>query len=247
MPCDPLSVFLLWFEASFSRNLLVLFKGNSLSTHKKSLSSLLTPPNFKVPYQPMFLFIVPYLPLSHFPSNVVSIIWSRCINLDNFTPSLISICVSTASRGSCESGSAAWERARVGMEGSVGAGALAWERECCAGGGYVRTGLAREALAGGGACGLAAHEAHPAKALHLGVPAPHDANPAATAELHLPPCTARGRHSHLPRACSTSAAQHRDTVTSRPVHACGAAPIEASDIHTLHRRGTTHSCRRSHG
>jgi hypothetical protein len=66
----------------------------------------------------MFLFFVPYFPLSHFPSNVVSIVWSRCINLDNFTssatrePRALSLHAGVG-------GSAAWEWARAGMEGSL--------------------------------------------------------------------------------------------------------------------------------
>jgi hypothetical protein len=116
----------------------------------------------------------------------------------------------------------------------VGVGALARERECCAGGGCVRTGL----HAGGGACGLAAREAYPTEALHLGAPAPRSGDPTAAVEQHLPPCTARGRPSRLPGALYLCACGTGARTPPGPVHARGAAPVEASGIHALCRRGT---------
>jgi hypothetical protein len=209
MPCDPLSVFLLWFEASFSRNLLVLFKGNSLSTHKKSLSSLLTPPNFKVPYQPMFLFIVPYLPLSHFPSNVVSIIWSRCINLDKFTPSLyLHLCFHRQPR-------LARERERCMGAGSRGNGGLCGSGSASVGTGVLRGRRLREDRArAGGSCGR--RSVRPCSARGT----PRQSSP----PWHA--CTTRRRPRCHCRAAPPSLHRSRETFPPSPrvLHLRGAAP-----------------------
>jgi hypothetical protein len=65
---------------------------------------------------------------------------------------------------------------------------------------WASRGRQQEALAGGGACGLAARKAHLAEALHLSMLAPRGTDPTTTAEPHLPPCTSRWRPSLLPGA-----------------------------------------------
>jgi hypothetical protein len=56
--------------------------GNSLSNPKKSLAYLSTPPNFKVPYQLMFLFL--FLTRPHHPLHDLTVLSK--IGKYSFTP-----------------------------------------------------------------------------------------------------------------------------------------------------------------
>jgi hypothetical protein len=96
-------------------------------------------------------------------------------------------------------------------------------------------GRQREALVGGGACGLAARKAHPAEALHLSMLAPRGADPTTTAgatppSLHLsretfPP----SRRAPPPRAWHRASSMHAEPHRSKQV---ASTPSAAAEPHS---------------